>query len=294
MTRQAVDETNALHQRSGVNRRAFFAATAGAVFAGSGHLLGASAQSVENKTNAQSAEGEIKACVFDTFGTLLDWRTSVARQVKAVADAKGVEGDWFDFTDQWRGYYYRLTHEIGTYKMQYMPVGYIHRTGLDALLPKFGLGNLTEEERSMLNTAWHRLDPWPDTVEGLKRLKTKFLISPLSNSDFRMMVDMSKYAGLPWDAIMVAELARAYKPDPRMYLLAPQLLGLQPHEVMMCAAHNLDLQWAREAGLRSAFIARPTEFGEVANKYYPKDLTPDPACDYGAASVIELAGQLGA
>ncbi len=276
------------------SRRAFLGQMTIGVGIASSKLFLASTALAADDTASKSADKGIRACVFDTFGTLLDWRSSVARQVKAVADAKGVEGDWLDFTDQWRGYYYRLTHEIGAYKAQYMAVGYIHRIGLDALLPKFGLGDLTEEERAGLNKAWHRLDPWPDTVEGLKRLKTKFMISPLSNSDFRMMADMSKYAGLPWDTIMVAELARAYKPDPRMYLLAPQLLNLEPKQVMMCAAHNLDLQWARDAGLKSAFIARPTEFGESKNKYYPKDVTPDPACDYSATSVVDLAKQLGA
>lgn len=274
-----------------ISRRRFVSGIClGVALAGSGLLLGLPAHAAEG-----DKEGEIRACVFDTFGTLLDWRTSVARQVKKVADAKGVKGDWFDFADQWRGYYFRLTSEIGTYKKQFMPVGYIHRIGLDALLPEFGLGDLTEEERAKLNLAWHRLDPWPDTVEGLKRLKKKFIISPLSNSDFRMMVDMSTYAGLPWDAVLTSETAQAFKPDPRMYLQAPQRLNLEPSQVLMCAAHNIDLKFARAAGLpRSAFIARPTEFGKAENKYYKKEVTPDPVNEFNVTSVIELAEKLGA
>ncbi len=243
--------------------------------------------------SAQVDPGQIKACVFDTFGTLLDWRGSVARQVKAVADAKGVEGDWFDFTDQWRGYYYRLTADIGQYKMQYMPVGYIHRLGLEELLPQFGL-DLTEDEKFELNKAWHRLEPWPDTVEGLRRLKTKFIISPLSNSDFRMMTDMSKHAGLPWDTIMTAEYPKTYKPDVRMYLQAPARLNLEPQEVMMCAAHLLDLKFAAVGGLRTAFIARPNEYGEPPNKYYTAETQAGPEIDFASTSVIDLAEQLGA
>ncbi len=244
-----------------------------------------------NKDSQAVADG-IKACVWDTFGTLLDWRTSVTRQVEAIAKAKGVEGDWADFTDQWRGYYYRWTAEIGQGKRQYLPVGYIHRQGLEDLLEKFGLKGLSEEEKVTLNKAWHRLDPWPDTVEGLTRLKSRFIMSPLSNSDFRMMVDMSKYAKLPWDAIMVAELAATYKPSPRFYLLGADLLNLEPSEVMMCAAHNKDLQWARTAGLRTAHISRPTEFGSQKNKYYQREIQADPECDFAASSVIELAKQL--
>jgi len=285
------DKKSLVNLHEHISRRRFVSAIGvGAAVAGSGLMLGIPARAAEGDN-----EGEIKACVFDTFGTLLDWRTSVARQVKEIADAKGVEGDWFDFADQWRGYYYRLTHEIGTYKAQFMPVGYIHRIGLDALLPEFGLGDLTEKERARLNLVWHRLDPWPDTVEGLKRLKKKFIISPLSNSDFRMMVDMSTYAGLPWDAVLVSETAQAFKPDPRMYLQAPQRFNLEPNQVLMCAGHNIDLKFARAAGLpRSAFIARPTEFGKARNKYYEKDVTPDPENEFNVNSVIELAEKLGA
>ena len=143
----------------------------------------------------------VKACVFDTFGTVLDWRASVSRQVAEVAETKGVEGDWNDFTDQWRGYYYTWTAEIGQGKRQYLSIDYIHRIGLDHLAEEFGLP-LSDEEKTSLLQAWRHLDPWPDSVEGLTRLKKKFIISPLSNSDFGMMTEMSKNAGLPWDAIV--------------------------------------------------------------------------------------------
>ncbi|KUJ79238.1 haloacid dehalogenase type II [Ruegeria profundi] len=274
--------------RVGFNRRSFMMMTAaGGASIAAGSILPTSAK-------AQIDPSQIKACVFDTFGTLLDWRDSVARQMQAFADTKGVEGDWFDFADQWRGYYYRLTAEIGQYKMQYMPVGYIHRIGLEELLPQFGFKDVTEEEKFELNKVWHRLEPWPDTVEGLQRLKSKFIISPLSNSDFRMMVDMSKYAGLPWDVVMTAEDPQAYKPDVRMYLQAPARLKLEPQEVLMCAAHLLDLKAAAVGGLRTAFIARPNEYGAPPNKYYTAETEAGPDVDFASTSVIDLAEQLGA
>lgn len=284
----ALSSSTAQSSKVQITRRGFVAMTV----AGAASVAGVTLS--PTKAVAKVDPAQIKACVFDTFGTVVDWRGSVARQVKAVADAKGVDGDWFDFTDQWRGYYYRLTHDIGTYKMQYQNVGSIHRIGLDELLPKFGLGGLNEDERAELNKAWHYLDPWPDSVEGLTRLKKKFLISPASNSDFRMMVDMSKFAGLPWDTTIVAELAQAYKPDVRMYLAAPALLNLEPKEVLMCAAHNLDLEWARAAGLPSAHILRPMEFGGPDNKYFKGDTAADPNVDFAATSIIDLAEKLGA
>lgn len=293
-TRKKVARTPANQYEAGttsngqIDRRRFLALTAACAASAAGVAISPSSAA------ARVEPSQIKACVFDTFGTLLDWRSSVARQVKAVADAKGVEGDWFDFADQWRGYYYRLTADIGQYKMQYLPVGYIHRIGLEELLPKFGLGGLTENEKFELNKVWHRLEPWPDTVEGLRRLKTKYIISPLSNSDFRMMTDMSKHAGLPWDTILTAERPRAYKPDVRMYLQAPQMLNLEPHEVMMCAAHLLDLKAAAVGGLRTAFIARPNEYGAPPNKYYTAETEAGPGVDFASTSVIDLAEQLGA
>ncbi len=235
----------------------------------------------------------IKACVFDTFGTVLDWRASVSRQVAEVAETKGVEGDWNDFTDQWRGYYYTWTAEIGQGKRQYLSIDYIHRIGLDHLAEEFELP-LSDEEKTSLLQAWRHLDPWPDSVEGLTRLKKKFIISPLSNSDFGMMAEMSKNAGLPWDAIIAAELARTYKPSPAMYLLGPTLLGFAPEEVLMCAAHVLDLKAARYAGLRTAFIARPNEFGGPDNPHYTADLVKADDDDIGSVSIIDLADKLGA
>ena len=237
---------------------------------------------------------EIKACVFDTFGTVLDWRGSISRQVADFAKSKGVDGDWDEFADQWRGFYYKYTSEIGLGKRQYLSIDYIHRIGLEELAPEFGFPALTEEEKVHLLGAWRKLEPWPDSVEGLSKLKTKFLISPLSNSDFGMMTEMSKHAGLPWDAIIAAELAQTYKPSPTTYLLAPKLYGFEPHQVLMCAAHVLDLKAARNAGLSTAFIARPNEFGGPDNKHYKADLEASPEDDFTSEDIIDLAQTLGA
>ena len=236
----------------------------------------------------------VKACVFDTFGTLLDWRGSVSRQVAEFAKAKGIQGDWKDFTDRWRNYYLTVTVEIGMGKKQYIPIDSIHGIALDELSKDFGL-QLSEEERVEMLGFWRRLEPWPDVVKGLGLLKKKFIIASLSNSDFGMLTEMSKYAGLPWDAILAAELVHTYKPNPTTYLLGPTMLGFEPHEVMMCAAHVQDLDAARNAGLRTAFIVRPNEYGEVdggKNKYHTADLNKGDH-EIGVASVIDLARQLG-
>jgi 2-haloacid dehalogenase len=165
----------------------------------------------------------------------------------------------------------------------------LHRESLDAILPEFGLEGLDEEERSDLARAWHRLDPWPDTVEGLARLKERFIISPLSNGNVALLVNMAKRAGIPWDLILSAETSRAYKPLPAAYLNAASMLGLEPGEVMMVAAHNNDLAAAQSCGLRTAFVPRPNEHGPKQQS----DLAPTGDWDVVARSFVELAGKLG-
>jgi 2-haloacid dehalogenase len=272
-----------------MGRRDFMMAT------GAAALIAGTMGSVGKAFAADPGFSGIKACVFDTFGTLLNWRASVSRQVAEFAGTKGVQGDWEEFTDRWRGYYLIWTEAIGLGKKQYIPIDYIHRIGLDELSKEFGL-QLSEEEKVKMLGFWRRLDPWPDVVEGLGRLKQKYIITPLSNSDFGMMTEMSKFAGMPWDAVLAAEMAHTYKPNPTTYLLGPKMLGFEPRQVLMCAGHVLDLDAARKAGLRTAFIARPNEFGEVdggKNKHYTADLNKGDH-EFGATSVIDLARQLGA
>jgi 2-haloacid dehalogenase len=211
--------------------------------------------------------GEIQALIFDVFGTCVDWRTSVAREVEALGKAKGLAIDGAAFADAWRAKYQPSMETVRSGKRAWTILDVLHRESLDALLPGFGLaGKLSEPEIDHLNRVWHRLAPWPDTVEGLTRLKRKFIIAPHSNGNFALLVNMAKHSGLPWDAILGAETVRNYKPVPQSYQDAVRLLGLAPGQVMMVAAHNDDLRAAQAQGLKTAFVARPSEYGAGQTK----------------------------
>jgi 2-haloacid dehalogenase len=229
------------------------------------------------------------AMLFDVFGTCVDWRSSVAREVAAVAAAKGAAIDAVAFADAWRGKYQPSMEIVRSGKRAYAPLDVLHRESLVELCAEFGL-KLTEAETDHLNFAWHRLDPWPDTVAGLDRLKTKFILSPLSNGNVRLLVDMAKRAGLPWDTVLSTEVFKAYKPMPQTYLGAAEMLGCKPGDVIMTAAHNSDLRAAQKLGLKTAFVARPTEYGPAQKL----DLAPDGDWDYVARDFVHLADQLGA
>jgi 2-haloacid dehalogenase len=225
-----------------------------------------------------------RALFFDVFGTCVDWRSSVIREGEALRE--GV--DWAAFADAWRGRYQPQLETVRGGRRDWVVLDVLHREALDELLPEFGLDDLTEPERAHFNRAWHRLDPWPDTVEGLTRLKRDHVIAPCSNGHIALILNMAKRAGLPWDVILGAEVARAYKPLPEAYLRSAEAAGLRPDEVMMVAAHAGDLEAAAACGLETAFIPRPDEHG-------PGGRAEDPpaAVDMVAASLVELADRLG-
>lgn len=237
------------------------------------------------------AADSIRALVFDVFGTCTDWRGSVIREIDAVAAAKGLTVDSSAMADEWRREgYIRGIARIRAGETPYVSSDDLFRGKLDELLPKYGLLGLTDEESVDLAHAWRRLDPWPDTVPGLQRLKRKFTISPLSNGSFATLTTMAKSAGMPWDCIITTELRRTFKPEREAYLLAGALLDLLPGQVMLVAAHESDLKGAQAAGLHTALVPRPGEWGPNAPPLPP----PDSSFDYVATDFLNLASQLGA
>src|SRR5688572_626918 len=240
---------------------------------------------------AGQVSANVRACIFDIFGTTVDWRTSVSRDLAGFAKEKGIAGiDWVKFADEWRAMYQPSMEEVRSGRRPWTILDVLHKESLAALIGRHRIAGLSEAEIDHLSRAWHRLDPWPDVVEGLARLKKKMIIAPCSNGNIALMVNMAKRAGLPWDCILGAETARAYKPMPEAYLASCRHLGLAPAQVMMVAAHNGDLKAAKAQGLATAFVPRPTEHGPGQ----ASDLAADPACvDVPAASFIDLAERLG-
>ena len=234
----------------------------------------------------------VKALIFDTFGTVVDWRSSVITEGMAWGKAKGLNANWVDFADRWRLGYGPMMDKVRKGEIPWTRLDDLHRMILEDLLKEFKIEGLTEEEKVSWSHVWRRLKPWPDSVEGLTRLKKKYVIAPLSNGNIALMANLAKFGGLPWDAILGAELARHYKPDREVYVSAYYYLDLKPEEVMMCAAHISDLQAARSNGLRTGFIYRPDEYGNgpvgVPNKAKPGDF------DMVSESIIDLAKQMGA
>ena len=226
-----------------------------------------------------------RVLAFDIFGTVVDWHGSIAREVQALHPAVDASA----FALAWRAGYQPAMQRVRSGELGWTRIDELHRLILDELLPRFGLAHLDEAQRQHLNRAWHRLDPWLDTVAGLTRLKARFTLCTLSNGNIGLLTNMAKSAGLPWDCILSAEVFRAYKPDPRTYLGVAQTFDLAPAEVMMVAAHQDDLAAARDCGLMTAYIERPLEFG-AAN---PKDVSPDPANTLHARNLMHLADLLG-
>jgi 2-haloacid dehalogenase len=204
---------------------------------------------------------EVKALVFDVFGTVVDWRSSLIEDLSAWGAARGLPADWTGLVDAWRAAYAPSMDRVRRGALPWTNLDALHQQSLETLAPRFGLPGLDDASLDWINRGWHRLRPWPDSVAGLLRLKTRYVISPLSNGNVALLTNMAKHAGLPWDLVLCAEVFRHYKPDPETYLGAAELLGLAPNQVMMCAAHNQDLVAAQRLGLRTAFIARPTEYG---------------------------------
>lgn len=232
---------------------------------------------------------DIKACLFDVFGTVVDWRSSITREGEALGRAKGFEVDWAAFADGWRGLYQPAMEKVRSGGMDWVALDVLHRMNLDEMLAKHGIDSLSEDEIDHFNRAWHRLDPWSDSVAGLTRLKAKFIIATLSNGNIALMVNMGKRAGLPWDMVLGAEIARAYKPQPEAYLRSCAALGFEPGQCMLVAAHNSDLVAAADCGIRTAFVSRPTEYGPNQDK----DFEAEHDFDYVARDFLDLADQLG-
>ncbi|MBP6096865.1 MAG: haloacid dehalogenase type II [Methyloversatilis sp.] len=231
----------------------------------------------------------VKALVFDVFGTLVDWHTSIAREAEALLGGAGVSVDGAAFAVAWRAAYQPAMEEVRAGRLPFMKLDLLHRHNLDRVLAAFGLDQVDEGTRRALNLAWHRLDAWPDVAPGLRRLRPHFRIAPCSNGNISLMVDLARRNDFPWDAVLGAELARDYKPRPVVYLSAAGAFDLAPDETMMVASHSWDLAAAAAAGLRTAFVARPDEHGTGRG-----ESVPGVPVDVAARSLLELADVLAA
>ncbi len=231
---------------------------------------------------------DVKALLFDVFGTVVDWRSSLTDEFSVWGSERGLVVDWAGLVDAWRGAYAPSMDRVRRGEQAWTNLDALHAQSLEGLAPRFGLAGLSAGDKAWMVRGWHRLRPWPDSVAGLMRLKTRYILSPLSNGNVALLVNMAKNAGLPWDLVLCAETFRHYKPDPETYLGAVALLGLEPGQVMLCAAHNQDLAAAQLHGLRTAFIARPTEYGP--NQV--RDFGPEGEWNYAVDSIESLADEL--
>jgi len=232
----------------------------------------------------------VKALTFDVFGTVVDWRSSIIQEGRRLNQRKGLGIDWAQFADRWRAGYEPAMRRVREGDLPWTKIDDLHRLILNDLVGEFGLRGLTEEELDDLNRVWHRLIPWPDAVDGLNRLRRRYIIATLSNGNVGLLVNMARNAGLPWDCVLSAEMSGHYKPDREVYLTAADLLGLEPGQIMMVAAHPGDLRAAAGVGFRTALVPRPLEWGPGRD---PSD-EPDPAAfDLLADDFLDLAGRLG-
>jgi 2-haloacid dehalogenase len=232
---------------------------------------------------------DVQMLVFDTFGTVVDWRSSVIAEGEKLGKQKGLNVDWAAFADAWRGGYGPSMNRVRSGELPWTKLDVLHRMTLDGLLAKFKIEGLTEDEKKHLNKVWHRLHGWPDATSGLTRLKKRFVISPLSNGNVSLLTDMAKFTGLPWDVILSTELVRHYKPDRETYLMPGEFWDLPPSAVMMVAAHEGDLDSAKALGLHTAYVHRPLEYG-------PSRQPKPPAAgkfDFHVKDFNELASALG-
>jgi 2-haloacid dehalogenase len=232
----------------------------------------------------------VKALVFDVFGTVVDWRSSLIADFTVWGGANGVSADWTALVDAWRQAYVPSMDVVRHHPERgFAKLDTLHRQSLETLVQKFRISGLTDEDLDHMTRGWHRLHPWPDSVAGLTRLKANYIISPLSNGNVALLTNMAKFAGLPWDLIMSAELFAHYKPDPQAYLGAASLLSLKPEQVMMVAAHNNDLEAAQKLGLKTAFVPRVTEYGPLQSR----DFAADGDWDVVAEDFVDLARRMG-
>lgn len=233
----------------------------------------------------------VKALTFDVFGTVVDWRGTVIRELKELGKTKKLKVDWTKFADIWRTEgYLEATGKVRRGELPWLNADQLHRRMLDQLLVRFGITSLSEAEKDHLNRVWHRLDPWADAISGMKRLRKRYLLATLSNGNMALLTNMAKKAGLPWDCILSSELVKSYKPEPKVYQMAADLLSLPACQVMMVAAHKFDLQAATGVGMKSAFVPRPKEWGAKGKG----DYSNEPWIDVYAKDFRELATKLGA
>lgn len=231
----------------------------------------------------------VRALFFDVFGTLVDWRSSVAREAELILSPRGAKLDWAAFADAWRGQYQPGMEEVRAGRLPFAKLDVLHRRNLERVLPRFHLQDLSDETLRALNFAWHRLDAWKDVAAGLARLSQKFWLAPVSNGNISLMVDLARRNSFPWDAILGAEIAHDFKPKPGVYLAACAAFDLEPAQCMMVAAHSNDLAAAANLGLRTAHVARPDEYGPGTG-----ERAPTVPVDFAAASLLDLADKVGA
>jgi len=234
---------------------------------------------------------ELEALLFDTFGTLVDWRTSLIDHLSALGARRGIAADWPAFVDAWRGEYVPSMNRVRRGEEPWTSLDALHRASFDTLAARFGIDRaLDEADRRWCVERWHHLRPWPDTVAGLTRLRARYILGTLSNGNVRLLIDLARSAPLPMDAIFSAELFRHYKRDPEVYRGAVALLATAPERVMLVAAHNDDLRAARAEGLRTAFVLRPAEYGPAQTS----DLVAGSEHDFAVRDLGELADRLDA
>ena len=229
----------------------------------------------------------VRALFFDVFGTLVDWRSSIAREAQALLKPKGIELDYFTFAESWRGEYQGALEEVRAGHIPFCKLDILHRRNLELTLKRFAVDKLGEDDKRDFTLAWHRLDAWPDVAPGLARLKLRYLLAPVSNGNISLMVDLARRNGFPWDAILGAEIAGDYKTKPRVYLAAAEAFDLKPEACMMVAAHSNDLAAAAALGLRTAHVARPNEHGPGRG-----ETAPTVPVDFAVESLEGLAGRL--
>jgi 2-haloacid dehalogenase len=239
--------------------------------------------------DASPAWGSVKALTFDVFGTVVDWRSSIIREGQLLTKTKGLRVDWAKFADAWRAGYRPAMNRIRKGEQPWSNIDGLHRVIINDLLRQFEIEGLSEEDIDHLNRVWHRLMPWPDSVPGLERLRSRYVLAALSNGNMSLLVNMAKDAGLPWDCVLSAELAGHYKPDPEVYQMAARLLGLSPNEVMMVAAHPDDLRASKKVGFRTAFVSRLLEYGTDRQG----ETVSKTDVDIVASDFLDLAGKLG-
>ena len=273
-------------------RRNFIAAGAASLsWLVAGNNSAAAAESPSDVLAPADSHSSLNALVFDVFGTVVDWRGSIIREGQLLGKRKGIDVDWVAFADAWRGGYQPAMHRVRSGQIPWTNIDGLNRLILNDLIIKFDIKGLSDHEIDHFNRAWHRLWPWPDSVGGLHRLSSGYIVSTLSNGNVSLLTNMAKYAGLPWNCILSAELFGHYKPDPEVYLGAAKLLGPAPAQVMMVAAHVDDLRAAKNLGLKTALVTRPLEYGPQRKADTAQDGVG--VADLTATDFMDLATQLG-